>query len=608
MRYSGFTITNFKGIRSLTIDLSRPPRATTFALVGLNESGKTTILEAIHWFYSPTTYDHVSLIPKSELLNFNGEITVRVSLDLSDSDREAIARHLREASRFHLTEPIGQITSTRTAKYENSTHVTTSLTFDITATGRRPKARSPQPLRRTDEAYSRLEAFLSDRLLPSITYYQNFLFDFPDKLYLGPKPSQSLSPQDLFYKNVIQDVMNSMGRDLAVERHLVARFTSASSADRAALGSTLDKLASKITTQVFTAWRELLKFAGTGLSITLGDTLRDDDKGYYLQVQVKEGDQTYLIRERSLGFRWFFSFVLFTYFRAYRDRHRTDALFLLDEPASNLHQTAQAKILSAFGNFPHNQDVIYATHSHHMINPKWLAATYVVKNEAKEYKEIDVAYNSYMTNIVAERYFSFVAHHPHDTDYYRPILEVLDYQPSQLELVPSLTMVEGKNDYYALRYMAELILPSQETSLHIYPGAGKDKLDLIVGLYLAWGREFLVLLDDDIGGRRTAARLKKEFGPLLDERLFTLRDVSPDWRGFSTEDLFTEPDTKKVIAVTYPGEPRYDKARFNVALQECFITTRRISFQRATTRRFEKLRAFLSAHLSSQESASPGSG
>ena len=48
MRYTKFEIQNFKGIKDLTIDLSKQPFNRIHTFVGLNESGKTTILEAIY--------------------------------------------------------------------------------------------------------------------------------------------------------------------------------------------------------------------------------------------------------------------------------------------------------------------------------------------------------------------------------------------------------------------------------------------------------------------------------------------------------------------------------------------------------------------------------
>ena len=50
MKYKSFRIKNFKGIKDTTVVLQGVAGAGVFAFVGLNESGKTTVLEAIHSF------------------------------------------------------------------------------------------------------------------------------------------------------------------------------------------------------------------------------------------------------------------------------------------------------------------------------------------------------------------------------------------------------------------------------------------------------------------------------------------------------------------------------------------------------------------------------
>ncbi len=51
MEFRSFRIENFKGIEKMTLDFTRCPKSNVCTLVGLNESGKTTILEAI-WLFS----------------------------------------------------------------------------------------------------------------------------------------------------------------------------------------------------------------------------------------------------------------------------------------------------------------------------------------------------------------------------------------------------------------------------------------------------------------------------------------------------------------------------------------------------------------------------
>ena len=48
MKYVKFVINSYKGIPKIELDLSKKPSSNIFTLVGLNESGKTSIMEAIY--------------------------------------------------------------------------------------------------------------------------------------------------------------------------------------------------------------------------------------------------------------------------------------------------------------------------------------------------------------------------------------------------------------------------------------------------------------------------------------------------------------------------------------------------------------------------------
>lgn len=50
MRYTSFQVKNFKGIRDLVLERSKAPTGGVVTLVGLNESGKTTVLESLYAF------------------------------------------------------------------------------------------------------------------------------------------------------------------------------------------------------------------------------------------------------------------------------------------------------------------------------------------------------------------------------------------------------------------------------------------------------------------------------------------------------------------------------------------------------------------------------
>jgi len=100
MRYTSFTITNFKGIQNLKLDLDGNPDSKVSILVGLNESGKTTIMEALSFFYenirdineehltlhpSGITDKH-SLIPKNRKDNFSDQTEISAFIELDEQE------------------------------------------------------------------------------------------------------------------------------------------------------------------------------------------------------------------------------------------------------------------------------------------------------------------------------------------------------------------------------------------------------------------------------------------------------------------------------------------------------------------------------------------
>jgi len=132
MKYRYFRITNFKGIKSLRIDLDRAPKSDVHALVGLNESGKTTILEAINYFQNDPENlsalgihghgidDPHDLIPIDQLANFTGTVSIEAAVDLDEDDEKKFKLGLLAKTGFILAEPLGSVTIEKQIRFENS--------------------------------------------------------------------------------------------------------------------------------------------------------------------------------------------------------------------------------------------------------------------------------------------------------------------------------------------------------------------------------------------------------------------------------------------------------------------------------------------------------
>ncbi len=95
-----------------------------------------------------------------------------------------------------------------------------------------------------------------------------------------------------------------------------------------------------------------------------GTVTKTQEHDVFIQFKVRDGTRRFAVNDRSLGFRWFFAFMLFTQFRVARSTTRP-LLFSFDEPASNLHAAAQQKPIVCLPEIAKDKHALaYTTHSH----------------------------------------------------------------------------------------------------------------------------------------------------------------------------------------------------------------------------------------------------
>lgn len=608
MEYDYFAIENFKGIQSLRFELSQKPQAPIFLLVGLNESGKTTILEALSFFYDnvikekeltlrPSVTDDVhALIPKRLKDNFNGKILLKAGLSLSDSDVEAISQ-LFTSKNLEVLHIDKKPSVTMTLEFKDSNFTNTKkTTWSIDITYREGSDSPSKKLEGQDAIWA--EAWnLFNQLIPPLIYYPNFLFNFPNKIFLTPLPDESTSNKEQsFYRRVIQDVLDSLENDLTIQTHIILRAQSAEQKDRDSLEAVISKMGAQLTKYILS--REYSLFGGNQGSreIVVSSPRQDTPNPFYVELKLKEGQDNYYVSERSLGFKWFFTFLLFTQFRLSRQTKASNIYFLFDEPASNLHQSAQERLMSALGNLTSNNNaaIIYTTHSHHLINPNWLENAYIVRNEALDYTR-EEEFTALNTNITIEKYRVFVAKYPTKRNYYQPVLDMLEYRPSNLELVPDAVFVEGKNDFYSIAYMSQSFFPGYK--LNICPGEGSGSLGTVIKLYVAWGRKFVAILDGDDAGRRSKAKYISDFGRILEGRVFTLEDVKAEWHDFELESLISKNDKLRIVQSSFPDQLRVSKQKLNLSIQELLMRKKELQLESETLDNFKTLFDFLTNQM-----------
>src|SRR5690606_16988163 len=102
-------------------------------------------------------------------------------------------------------------------------------------------------------------------------------------------------------------------------------------------------------------------------------------------------------------------------------------------------------------------------------------------------------------------------------------------------------VVEGKSDYYILRYASRLLGIG---NLPLIPGLGAGTFGALVALHLGWGLNTLFLLDGDRKGKVERDRYIAEYG-LRQERVLTLDELEA---GVSVIEDLLDDQAKQVVS------------------------------------------------------------
>ncbi|HEY5344371.1 MAG TPA: AAA family ATPase [Solirubrobacteraceae bacterium] len=590
MRYTYFEFENFKGIRKARLDLAPSgSSARVYTLVGLNESGKTTVLEGTDYFQGAgedeirpkqlgdlKPLDHQSVIPMAERANFKGTITVRCGVELDDADVAAVQNHLAQVDGYRLKDLGRNLIIADHYHYKDSQHQAHGGTWTgIQGSGLLKSGRKERQLTDEKETARRKEIlrFLKTRL-PSIWYFPHFLFDFPDKIFIEPHDDETDSNR--FYRALFQDLLDALEKELDIQKHIVERQRSEEASDKENLRQVILEASRHVTNTVVASWDKIFHdkpLAKKRVTIEIGQDEQPEAPGrIWVEFGIEDTDGFFAIADRSLGFRWFFVYLMLTTYRGQRKETDENMLYLFDEPASNLHPTAQRTLLASFVDLSKKAVIIYTTHSHYLIEPAWLGLTSIVANEGLGEQAVSTDFTAKRTDISVTSYHQFAAQHPNQSHYFQPILDVLDYAPSAIDPAPEAVMVEGKSDFYLLRYYEEVILGRSDSErLRWMPGGGAGTLDELIQLYIGWARPYVALLDSDKAGETQKDRYLEKFGLIVGPHLVLLAEASgSDVKGI--ESLLTDDDKLTFQRLIKPDATLVSKKTLARGVQEALVT------------------------------------
>lgn len=588
-----FVIRNFRGIQEAELNIDLRKNSSVITLIGLNESGKTTLLEALSHFSTgdrtianllaeSRQKEHlISLIPIDKRAAFTGDVQIVAHIGFAPGE---YARYVKDAEREFKTkiraEPASpDLVVINNYSFVDSKYVDRKNLWAGINVRYRKKDRTVQDSRRDDVENDYVWHYIVEAIekdLYEVVYFPTFIVDMPPRIYLEEHEGETKI--NLYYRKVIEDVLKSIGEGLDLKTHVVDRLREAKSAakmvpswfsmfwgspDRKLIDAVLHRVQTAINKEVIGSWSKVFKGSVASRSVRIEwnvDASKNDMA--YISFGIFDGQSTFSIHERSLGFRWFFSYLLFTQFRSKAGRK---TIFLFDEPAANLHAKAQIELLKSIGRIVEGGNkVIYSTHSPHMINPEWLTDAFIVENRAVDLDRNDdiLGLDTKSTDVKAISYGKFVSEYPEKSTYFQPVWEKLLYDNPPIVGKGPYLCVEGISDFHFLLYVMRQ--SGKEYGFSIVPGVGSGGFrDTLPGLY-GVGAPFLLLLDDDKQGRLERDRYIEQ-GILAKTQVYTLGVVGSD---FETKKLETLMSTASLELVKQRFDGASGKKQVSMYLAE----------------------------------------
>lgn len=278
------------------------------------------------------------------------------------------------------------------------------------------------------------------------------------------------------------------------------------------------------------------KESGSGKGTIKLDVIEED----------KSGDEHFFfIRDRSKGFFWFFNFVMKLEFNPkVAGSSGYESIYLLDEPGSYLHASAQRKLCQKLRDLSKDNKVLYCTHSQYLLAPDIIPLNSIKIAEKDGYGKIELfSIHDYKGTFKTKKAT------------FQPLMDALQVNPFIADFDrDNVLIVEGICDRYAIDML------KGSCDIKILPAVNADSAIYLISLMIAWQVNYRVLWDNDREGIKSKEKAEDYFGTNESNEKFVLLPKLGRSRKTILQDLFCGEDVVMIKEVlNMPRNTSFEK-------------------------------------------------
>jgi len=557
MYLESFEIHNFRSIKHVKCQTS--PKITVLA--GKNESGKTTILQALTRFHHDFTEDDISknakedenptvignfVLSKEEVKHIlvdlsldasvdeNLKITISVSTDnklkFSGIFYDNIKKILVEKAKGPITEfnnLIQEMKKDSESKSGGSIDLDSlsSLESEIIEKNSNQLTTMQQQLTQNPNLWGNVTtgSVLNVQAVLTNLIEHNKKMDEMHEILGESIPTVILfdSFEDQLPAEI--DLTEAISlRDGSTEPGIVSDFVKLSDLALEALQKPNRQQRAKVTNSATRISSDL--FGKYWKQDPIDIEIRYDEPKLSFFVKDKGDDYPFKPEQRSKGIQWFMCFLA----RLIARGSYGNNLILVDEPGLYLHAQAQQDVLNLLEEIAEDDNqIIFSTHSPYLIDPEKLnRVRLVIKDKAQKTTQLENQFNKNA-----------------DIETITPIITAigLDISKGIAFAKKRNVIVEGVSDYYYILAMKKFLEQNNNykfpENVSIIPCVGESKVTLVASILTGYGLEYKIVVDEK-GTRHTRKKLKAEG---LSDKIIIVGNKANE----SIEDLFTKEDWEK---------------------------------------------------------------